>query len=58
MPFLRAVGAIKRYMRQLPSMGDYLTNGGDVNLSRVDIFLGVVGITEDIVRVFDWLPAC
>ena len=30
------------YMRQLPSMGNYLTNGGDVNLSCVDIFLGVV----------------
>jgi hypothetical protein len=35
------------YKRLLPSMGGYLTNGGDVNLSRADILLAEVGKVED-----------
>ena len=44
-------GAIEKLMqlwnRLLPSMGDYMTNCGDVHLSRVDILLSELGRLED-----------
>jgi len=35
------------YAKLLPAMGGYLTDGGNVNLSRVDVILAEVGAVED-----------
>lgn len=35
------------YAKLLPAMGGYLTAGGEVNLSRVDVILAEVGAVED-----------
>ncbi|TDH73507.1 hypothetical protein CCR75_003718 [Bremia lactucae] len=37
------------YAKLLPAMGGYLTEGGHVNLSRVDVILAEVGQVEDII---------
>uniref|UniRef100_A0AAV1TZW1 5'-3' exoribonuclease n=1 Tax=Peronospora matthiolae TaxID=2874970 RepID=A0AAV1TZW1_9STRA len=37
------------YAKLLPAMGGYLTDGGQVNLSRVDVILAEVGQVEDVV---------
>lgn len=35
------------YKEILPSLGGYLTKDGEINLSRVDIFLGKISVIED-----------
>ncbi|GBG32149.1 5'-3' exoribonuclease 2 [Hondaea fermentalgiana] len=35
------------YKRVLPTVGGYLTKDGQVNLSRVDVYMGVLGTVED-----------
>ncbi len=35
------------YKKCLPSMGGFLTNNGELNLMRVDIFLSEVALVED-----------
>ncbi|CAH0492522.1 unnamed protein product [Peronospora farinosa] len=37
------------YAKLLPAMGGYLTDGGHVNLSRVDVILAEVGQVEDVI---------
>eukprot|EP00644_Phytophthora_capsici_P014195 jgi/Phyca11/531963/estExt2_fgenesh1_pg.C_PHYCAscaffold_30124 len=37
------------YAKLLPAMGGYLTDGGNVNLSRVDVILAEVGQVEDVI---------
>lgn len=37
------------YAKLLPAMGGYLTDTGDVNLSRVDVILAEVGAVEDVI---------
>ncbi|DAZ99616.1 TPA: hypothetical protein N0F65_001444 [Lagenidium giganteum] len=37
------------YAKLLPGLGGYLTDAGDVNLSRVDVILAEVGAVEDVV---------
>lgn len=37
------------YAKLLPAMGGYLTDAGEVNLSRVDVILAEVGAVEDII---------
>ncbi|KAJ8524570.1 hypothetical protein ON010_g16547 [Phytophthora cinnamomi] len=37
------------YAKLLPAMGGYITDGGDVNLSRVDVILAEVGQVEDVI---------
>ncbi|KAI9921006.1 hypothetical protein PsorP6_000630 [Peronosclerospora sorghi] len=37
------------YAKLLPAMGGYLTDGGNVNLSRVDVILAEVGQVEDLI---------
>lgn len=37
------------YAKLLPAMGGYLTNAGDVDLSRVDVILAEVGAVEDVI---------
>ena len=44
-------GAIERligiYKRLLPSLGGYISEGGQLNLSRVDVLLSDLGVVED-----------
>ncbi|KAG7376339.1 5'-3' exoribonuclease 2 [Phytophthora pseudosyringae] len=37
------------YAKLLPAMGGYITNGGQVDLSRVDVILAEVGQVEDVI---------
>lgn len=37
------------YAKLLPAMGGYLTDAGDVDLSRVDVILAEVGAVEDVI---------